>query len=119
MIVTFTNRAAQGDLMIRRVNQIPASAVRAEPADGVYICAHSETGHNHVLSASPRVQVYTTANPLLSYLQVIEATDKAEAVILRHLRSFNTHESISISPGMYEMRRQREYMPEGWRVAAD
>jgi hypothetical protein len=41
-----------------------------------------------------------------------------EAVV-EHLRSFDTHESISIGPGNYEIRRQRENAPEGWRRAAD
>lgn len=116
---TFKQRAAQGDLFLRRVDAIPATAKKTEPLNGVYVCAHSETGHNHVVAASPRVEMFNTEDPLVSYLRVIEATEEAEAVVLRHMRSFDTHAPISIPPGNYELRRQREYSPEGWRRAAD
>lgn len=116
---TFREQACQGDLMIRRVAEIPASARKASPTNGVYVCAHSETGHNHVIEARPCVEVYETDDPLLAYLRVIEATEMTEAVILRHQRSFDTHAPIAIPPGTYELRRQREYTPEGWRRAQD
>jgi hypothetical protein len=35
------------------------------------------------------------------------------------MRSFDTHETLNIPPGIYEVRRQREYVPEGWRKAQD
>jgi hypothetical protein len=54
----------------------------------------------------------------VSYLEVIKATDATE-VLLRHLRQQDTHETLKIAPGIYEVRRQREYTPEGWRRAAD
>jgi hypothetical protein len=38
---------------------------------------------------------------------------------LKHLRSFDTHESLSIPEGLYRINRQREYTPEGYRRAAD
>lgn len=115
---TFKTQAAQGDLLIRLIAALPAGLVAAKPDCGQFILAHSETGHNHVIAARPSVKVYSTDDPLLSYLEVIEATDEAEAVI-EHLRSFDTHESISVPPGIYEIRRQREYSPEGWRRVAD
>lgn len=118
MTRTFTNQAAQGDLLIRRVDKLPAN-LKAAPVDqGTFIVAHSETGHNHVIDAHPNVRVYDTEDPLLSYLEVVNATDAMET-LLRHLRGHDTHEMISIQPGIYELRRQREYTPEGWRRAAD
>lgn len=118
MTRTFQNQAAQGDLLIRRVAVLPAN-LKASPIEcGTFIVAHSETGHNHVIDAHPSVRVYDTEDPLLSYLEVIDATDSMET-LLRHLRGHDTHETISISPGIYELRRQREYSPEGWRRAAD
>lgn len=115
---TFINRAAQGDLYLRRVNSIPAGLTEHKAEAGVFILAHSETQHNHVVKARPNIKFYATDDPLLSYLEVIEATDQAEAVI-EHLRSFDTHESLLVPPGTYELRRQREYSPEGWRRAQD
>lgn len=115
---TFKNRAAQGDLYIRRVEALPSGVTPAKAEAGQFVLAHSETGHNHVLAARPNVKFYGTDDPLLSYLEVIEATDEAEAVI-EHLRSWDTHESLAVPPGIYEIRRQREYSPEGWRRVAD
>lgn len=115
---TFQTQAAQGDLFIRRINALPAGLKPMAVEAGKYIVAHSETGHHHVIEARPNVVVFDTDDPLVSYLQVIEATDAMETVI-KHLRSFDTHESIKVGPGNYEIRRQREYTPEGWRRAAD
>ena len=115
---TFQNQAAQGDLLIRRINAIPAAATAINAENGVFVVAHSETMHNHVVEATHREQLFTTGDPMISYLQVIEATDEAE-VVIKHLRSFGTHESIQIAPGNYEIRRQREYTPEGWRRVED
>ncbi|MFM0263283.1 hypothetical protein [Paraburkholderia sediminicola] len=115
---TFKNQAAQGDLLIRRVDRIPNGLKQMVVDAGKYIVAHSETGHHHVIEARPNVIVFDTEDPLVSYLQVIEATDETEAVI-EHLRSFDTHESLQAGIGNYEIRRQRENAPEGWRRAAD
>lgn len=118
MTRTFTNQAAQGDLLIRRINKLPQDIKQASSKDGHFVVAESETHHHHVIDARPNVKVYDTENPLLSYLEVIEATDATET-LLRHLRGHDTHETISIAPGIYELRRQREHTPEGWRRAAD
>lgn len=115
---TFKNQAAQGDLFIRRIDSLPENLALMATENGNYIVAHSETGHHHAIEAKANVKVFQTNDPLVSYLQVIEATEEMETV-LEHLRNFDTHESIAIPPGNYEIRRQREYTPEGWRRVAD
>lgn len=115
---TFENFAAQGDLLLRRIDTLPKGVKPMPAEDGHYIVAHSETGHHHVIAERPGVQVYTTDDPMVSYLEVIEATEKMEA-LLEHLRGHDTHETIAIPPGVYELRRQREYTPEGWRRVED
>lgn len=115
---TFTNYAAQGDLLIRRIDSIPKDAKPIKTEKGVFIVAHSETGHNHVIAERPNVSMFTTGDPMVSYLQVVESCDEVETII-EHLRSFDTHESIKIPNGNYEIRRQREYTPEGWRRVED
>jgi hypothetical protein len=115
---TFTTQAAQGDLLIRRIDKLPAGLTPAKAEAGQFVLAHSETGHNHVIAERPNIRVHSTDDPLLSYLEVIEATDEAEALI-EHLRTFDTHETLQVPPGIYEIRRQREYSPEGWRRVAD
>lgn len=115
---TFTKCAAQGDLLIRRIEKLPEDVKPVASEKGMFVVAHSETGHNHVIADRPNVALYTTDDPMISYLQVIEATDATET-LLEHLRSYDTHETIKIAPGNYEIRRQREYTPEGWRRVED
>lgn len=115
---TFENNAAQGDLMIRRIQAIPAGATKVAADKGFHVVAHSETGHNHVIAERPNVTLYTTGDPMISYLEVIEATDATET-LLEHLRGHDTHETIKIPAGLFEIRRQREYTPEGWRRVED
>jgi hypothetical protein len=114
----FEKQAAQGDLFIRRIESIPANAIAVTAEKGQFVVAHSETGHNHIIEARPNVQLLTTGDPMISYLRVIEATDATET-LLEHLRSHDTHETIKITPGNYEIRRQREHSPEGWRRVED
>lgn len=115
---TFTNHAAQGDLLLRRIDALPTGLKPMATDKGVFIVAHSETGHNHVIAERPGVTVYMGEDPMVSYLEVIEATEKVEA-LLQHLRSHDTHEALAIPPGVYELRRQREHTPEGWRQVQD
>lgn len=103
----------QGDLMIRRINVIPADA-RPEPAsDGRHVLAHSETGHHHALMERGATHFIDKMNAFISYLDVTESS------MLEHLRDYDTHAPYLLEPGKYEVRRQREYTPEGWRRAAD
>lgn len=115
---TFQNQCAQGDLLIRRINKLPKNAKPIQAEKGVFVVAHSETGHNHVIAERPSVKLYTTGDPMVSYLEVIEATDAMET-LLEHLRGHDTHETIVIPNGVFEIRRQREYTPEGWRRVED
>jgi hypothetical protein len=115
---TFTKCAAQGDLLIRRIDSIPAEATQVKAEARLYVVANSEAGHHHAIAERPNVSLFTTGDPMISYLQVIEATDQIET-LLEHFRSYDTHETIKIAPGNYEIRRQREYTPEGWRRVED
>ena len=115
---TFVNCAAQGDLRIQRIEKLPQGVKRVEAEKGVYVVAHSETGHSHVIAERSNVTLYSGDNPMVSYLEVLEATDATE-ILLEHLRSFDTHETIKLPVGTFEIRRQREYTPEGWRRVED
>jgi hypothetical protein len=115
---TFQNCAAQGDLLLRRIDKLPAGLVQAKAQNGEYILAFSETHHHHSVAERPNVRMYDSEDPFVSYLEVIEATDATEC-LLEHLRSYDTHETIRVPPGIFEVRRQREHTPEGWRRAQD
>jgi hypothetical protein len=114
---TFTKMAAQGDFIIIRIDDIPANVEKLEAENGQYVIAHSETGHNHVMTME-RVQAFKPKNVedrdlYELFLSVEQPTE------INHLRSFDTHETLLVPPGSYQVRRQREYVPEGYRRAAD
>ena len=104
---------AQGDMLIIPVPEIPKTAKPAK-AEGVYfILAHSETGHHHVIERA-KAEVYEAADDaFIAYVKALAPAD------ISHQRPFDTHETVQLSPGNYEIRRQREYMPEGFRKAQD
>lgn len=112
---TFENCAAQGDLLVRRIDNLPKGLKKIKPEKGKYVLAHSETGHHHVVKSNPGVECFMGDDPLVSYMTVIDQTE----VVLEHLRNFDKHESILVKGGTYEIRRQREYVPEGYRRVAD
>lgn len=114
----FNETAAQGDVFFRRVDVIPEGLSEVAPnAKGEIVVTHSETGHDHVMVldrvSDPAVQMFNGDNPLISWLKVNRPTS------LDHKRQHHTHESILFQPGMYEIRRQQEQRPEGWRRVAD
>lgn len=115
---TFKNQAAQGDVFITKVLELPVGCKKQVAQNGAHIITHSETGHHHVIKASPSVNFYNTENPLVSYIEVIKAADETE-VVLEHLRSFHTHEALSFHKGIYRVNRQIEYTPQGWRKVQD
>lgn len=105
--------AAQGDVMFIRVASIPVTAVTTEAKDGLFVVAHSETGHDHVLDSRNAQMLIDKTNDFIAYLKISKETE------VKHKRSFDTHESLLLAPGNYEVRRQREYVPEGFRRVAD
>jgi len=107
------DQAAQGELLFHKVKNIPKNLKRANAKDGRIIVGHSETGHHHSVAEDQAV-MYNTENPMLSYLEVKE--DHADLV---HERPFDTHETLRLPVGNYEIRRQRESAPDGWRAVRD
>ena len=114
---TFQNACAQGDVHFTRLDVLPTGLKAVEPVNGRIVVTHSETGHDHVMvldrAETPAVQMFTGDNPLVAWLQVNRATT------LDHLRPHDTHAPILFTPGVYEVRRQREYTPEGFRRVED
>lgn len=102
--------SAQGDLNIFVCSEIPNGIKEAKSENGNYVLAHSETGHNHIISGA--VTMYDE-NEFISYLDVSESSEVV------HLRNFDTHKTIKLPPGKYRITRQREYIAEGFRRAAD
>jgi hypothetical protein len=114
---TFTKMAAQGDFLIIRIQEIPDNVEPMETKDNMYVVAHSETGHNHVMERT-NVEAFVPKNTkeVDLYELFLNVKDPTE---INHLRSFDTHETLLVPPGQYVIKRQREYTPEGFRRAAD
>ena len=115
-ILTLGNEpiARQGDLLIQRIDEIPAGLIVSPPEDGKYIAAHSETGHHHWLHAGVGSLFKDPADPFICYLRV----DAGHADFV-HARSYDTHKTIRVPSGNYKLTNQLESSPEGWRRAAD
>ena len=107
---------AQGDVILIPVTSTPKGTFKeAKIENGAYIVTHSETGHHHVIKELERTRMFEdTMDEFRSYLEITDG-----AVELEHLRSHDTHETISLEPGIWEVHRQREYSPAGWRRAQD
>ena len=114
---TFKSACAQGDVLIRKIDELPAGLKPVSQQNGEVIVTHSETGHHHVMvldrGPEPNVRMWTGDNPLMAWLEVSRPTS------LDHKRPHDTHESIMFDPGVYEIRRQREHTPDGWRQVQD
>lgn len=110
---TFTNVCAQGDVYIRRIDKLPDNVVEVSPENGKVVVAHSETGHCHVMEAK-KVKMYSLPDSIMDCLLVVD-----DPVALEHLRSYDTHEPILFEKGVYHVRRQREYTPQGFRRVQD
>lgn len=110
---TFDKVAAQGDILITKIDKLPAGLVPIAPEGKHVIVTHSETGHHHVMLAE-RTKAYKLPDSIMDIFLAVEQGDTLE-----HLRPHDTHEAIAFPPGNYHVRRQREYVPEGFRRVED
>ena len=112
-MIEISTMGAQGDVLFRRIAKVP-SGTRMQAPGGRLIVAHSETGHHHAID-SPSVRYFTDPQSrTLAYLVV----DGDFADVIHH-RLFDTHETLRLTKGVWEVRRQREWSPEGWREVID
>jgi len=100
--------AAQGDVLFRRIAKLPEQVIE-QRRTGRVVVAHSETGHHHAID-NRRVRFYESGqgDPMIAYLSV--DGDFADVV---HHRAHDTHAPLRLPHGLWEVRRQREWMPEG------
>ena len=111
-----SNIGAQGDVLFIARDEVPEGFSAQTPMEGRHVVAHSETGHHHVVSADTCDLFEGPSDPNVAYLRL---ADDAEWVDVEHLRGFDTHGTVRLTRRVYEVRRQQEYTPEGWRPAAD
>lgn len=105
---------AQGDVLFRRIKALPADAVE-QKSEGPIVVAHSETGHHHAIEpGEAKLFEKLERDPMICYLAV--AGEHADVV---HHRPHDTHETVRLLGGLWEVRRQREWTPEGLRRVED
>lgn len=112
---TFSKQAAQGEIMIRRVGDLPEdrntpNGYTTIDADerGHIIVGHSETGHHHVIDAKHGSVAVMDRPP--EGMRILRALIE-QPTPLKHLRPTDTHAPIVLEPGEYELRIAREYDP--------
>ncbi|MET4341999.1 hypothetical protein [Bradyrhizobium sp. RT9a] len=112
---SFVKVAAQGEITIRRIGDVPTVRTARDgytplaPENGRLVIGHSETGHHHVLSRQDGAEVMVLDRPPEG-MRILRAILENPAS-LDHLREHDTHESIELVPGEYEIRIAREYDP--------
>ena len=110
--------AAQGEVYIRKIDALPEGCTPVEPENGHLIIGHSETGHHHVLDRDHAKVMAGPANRNPEGMEILyDIVDHPTEV--KHLRSTDTHKSVPLQPGIYEIRPAREFSPEGWRRVQD
>lgn len=117
--------SAQGDVLMFRIAALPSEAMRQQAENGLLIVTHSETGHHHAVEARPGIELYMNPkDPLVGWLRIEKKAQYADVV---HHRPWDTHEtqrllaldSDEAGEVIWEIRRQRENSPEGWRRVVD
>lgn len=111
---SFLKVAAQGEITIRRIGDVPKDRQRAgctplKLEGGKFIIGHSETGHHHVLRSNVGADVVVLDRPPEG-MRVLYAILE-NPTLLDHQRDHDTHESIELPAGEYEFRIAREYDP--------
>lgn len=92
----------QGDVIL-----LPVQQVEGEKLHHLTLAEGEVTGHKHRIKEG-QAELYEKQGTL--YLSVI-----SEVALLNH----EEHQAISIPQGIWMVRIQREYEPEGWRYVAD
>jgi hypothetical protein len=107
----------QGECLFVKVEDFTDDAADyrpVKPEGGKVIVAHSESGHHHVIDRSKAADMLISqTNEFIGRLVVKEDCE------VRHLRSHNTHNTLSLTKGNYVLRWRREYTPEGLRRVMD
>jgi hypothetical protein len=90
----------QGDVLLVKVEKLPAKKIKIEREKGRIVLAHGEaTGHAHAVD-HPNAKFWEAGDD--RYLEIPEPTE------LRH----EEHGFIPLAPGVYQVIRQMEYDPD-------
>jgi hypothetical protein len=94
----------QGDVLVVVTQAVPAEAVSVPRSEGELVLAEGEaTGHRHAI-ADPHAELLAVPGEEIErrFLRIV-----GETATLTH----QEHDPILLPPGLYEVIRQREYVP--------
>lgn len=94
----------QGDLLFVKVDDIPQKTEIKK--DGV-IAEGEVTGHKHRISDATKATLLVSG--LVAYVRALKETEVVH----------EEHKTITLPPGNWQVIRQREYEPDGWRQVSD
>jgi hypothetical protein len=103
----------QGDVLLIQRDSLPKNAALEKQKGPRVILAHGEvTGHHHSL-AKGKARLYREPDREGVYAGIVEVAEAFTAL------THQEHARITVPPGAWEVRRQREYHPEAIRNVAD
>lgn len=103
----------QGDVLIVATDRVPKGLKPVPREQGRIVLAHGEvTGHAHAIDA-PEAEAQFLAADLEEVNRRFLRVEAEVAVV------HEEHDTITLPPGDYEVRRQREYAPEAPQWVAD
>ncbi len=94
----------QGDLLFIPVEKLPKETRETKET---VLAKGESTGHAHRLS--PGAQAAILMAGTIMYLRVVQACQVVH----------EEHKAVDLQEGLYEVRRQAEYSPNGWRQVND
>jgi hypothetical protein len=121
---TFEKQARQGDVFLKRVDAMPKGVEKMKREGGRVVLAHGEvTGHMHAIAEKHVQQFRAPVGKNEAGDFKLRAGGSMAVTFIKVdkpcLLTHDEHEAIQIQPGVYEVRRQREYQRGEIRQVAD
>lgn len=99
----------QGEVKVIKIDVLPdgLKANSVEKIGSAWIISHSEKGHHHVIDGN--VEVLERVENVPAGMRILYALVK-EPTALKQLAP-DEHGKVALEPGIYELRRAREFNP--------
>jgi hypothetical protein len=102
----------QGDICLVPAKKLPKNAKLHTSAKRITIAEGETTGHAHVM-VGERMELYTVESPTAEAAQQFLNLERTTTFV------HEEHATVTVPPGVYEVRRQKEYSPLATRTVFD
>lgn len=103
------NNLTHGEMFIQKIDKLPELKNAKSHKVKMAVLAHSETGHNHVLSSTKTFTVHEIGEQVEKYLELSAPAE------LDHKKELDRHENRTLEKGIYKITFKQEYDP--WQKA--